>query len=87
MKGVVKLKLWSYNQVMESLKATVKNGRLLLDEPTDRPDGEVVELVEADPFSTLTPEERATLNASIDRGMAQAATNQTRPLDDIIDAL
>jgi len=30
---------------MQSLKARVKNGRLVLDEPTDLPEGEVVELV------------------------------------------
>ena len=30
---------------MQSLKAHVKNGRLLLDEPTDLPEGEVIELM------------------------------------------
>ena len=30
---------------MHSLKAHVRNGRLVLDEPTDLPEGEVVELV------------------------------------------
>jgi hypothetical protein len=31
--------------MMRSLKAHVKNGRLTLDEPTDRSEGEVIELV------------------------------------------
>ncbi|CAN5694832.1 hypothetical protein BH10ACT3_BH10ACT3_24280 [soil metagenome] len=30
---------------MQSMKARVKNGRLVLDEPTDRPEGEEVEVV------------------------------------------
>jgi hypothetical protein len=33
---------------MQLLKAHVHNGRLVLDEPTDLPDGEVVELVPLD---------------------------------------
>ncbi len=30
---------------MQPVKAHVKNGRLVMDEPTDRPEGEVVELI------------------------------------------
>jgi len=33
---------------MQPVKAHVKNGRLVLDEPTDRPEGEEVELVALD---------------------------------------
>jgi len=33
---------------MQPLKAKVHNGRLVLDEPTDLPEGEVVELVAVD---------------------------------------
>ena len=33
---------------MQPLRAHVKNGRLVLDEPTDLPEGEVIELVRAD---------------------------------------
>lgn len=46
--------------VMRALKAHVKAGRLVLDEPTDLPEGTEVELtvVEDDDFS---PEERARL--------------------------
>ncbi len=34
--------------MMQPLKAHVHNGRLVLDEPTDLPEGEVVELVPVD---------------------------------------
>ena len=34
--------------MMQTLKAHVHNGRLVLDEPTDLPEGQVVELLRAD---------------------------------------
>src|SRR5690348_18340297 len=42
---------------MQALKVRVKNGRLVMDEPTDLPDGAEVEVVVID--DKLTPEERA----------------------------
>jgi hypothetical protein len=50
---------------MQALKVRVKNGRLVVDEPTDLPDGAEVEVVVID--DKLTPEERAELHASLDR--------------------
>ena len=35
-------------KAMQPLKARVHNGRLVLDEPTDLPEGEVIELVPVD---------------------------------------
>jgi hypothetical protein len=52
---------------MHALKVQVKNGRLVLDEPTDLPDGAEVEVVVID--DDLTPEERAHLHASLDRAL------------------
>lgn len=52
---------------MQALKAHVRGGRLLLDEPTDLPEGAEVDVaVLAD---GLTPEERAELHASLDRAL------------------
>jgi hypothetical protein len=42
------------------LRARVKNGRLVLDGPTDLPEGEVVELIPAD-SDDFDDEERAAL--------------------------
>ena len=67
----------------QTLKAEVRNGRLVLDEPTDLPDGTVVEL-ELDPFARLSEDERARLNASIDRGLTQASTGESRPLEEFL---
>ena len=55
---------------MQLLKAHVKNGRLLMDEPTELPEGteiERIELVAAD--DDFDTEERARLLAAIDDGI------------------
>ncbi len=67
---------------MRALKAHVRGGRLLLDEPTDLPNGEVVELVPLDEVLTsggdyLDAEERERLHASIDRGLADVHAGRT----------
>ncbi len=53
-----------------ALKAHVKGGRLLLDEPTDLPDGAEVELTLVE--DEFDPEERARLDAALDVGIAAA---------------
>jgi hypothetical protein len=55
---------------MQALKARVKGGRLLLDEPTDLPEGAEVEIAVIG--DDLSPEERAELHASLDRALADS---------------
>ena len=69
-------------EAMQSMKARVRNGRLVLDEPTDRPEGEVVELVPLDEVlanggDDLDDEERERLHQSIDRGLEDAKAGRT----------
>jgi hypothetical protein len=52
---------------MAPLKAVVKNGRIVVDEPTELPDGTEIELVPVDEH--FDPEERARLLAAIDDGI------------------
>ena len=52
---------------MQALKVQVKNGRLVVDEPTDLPEGAEVDVVVID--DELTAEERAELHASLDRAL------------------
>lgn len=52
---------------MHARKVQVKNGRLVLDEATDLPDGAEVEVLVID--DELTAEERAELHASLDRAL------------------
>jgi hypothetical protein len=53
---------------MQALKAVVKNGRLVLDEPTQLPEGTEVELLSID--DAIDPDERARLLQSIEDGYA-----------------
>jgi hypothetical protein len=58
------------------LRARVHNGRLVLDEPTDLAEGEVVELVPLDEVLArggdyLDDEERAALHRSIEEGIGE----------------
>lgn len=52
---------------MPPLKARVKNGRLVLDEATDLPDGTEVDLVPADWWDDLDEKERRRLDLALER--------------------
>jgi hypothetical protein len=52
---------------MRALKAQVKGGRLVLDEPTDLPEGTEVELTLVDD-GEFDPEDRARLHQAIEDG-------------------
>ena len=62
---------------MAAVKALVKNGRLVLDEPTDLPEGTVVPLDIADDWDDLDDEERAELHESIREGFEDAKAGRT----------
>ena len=47
------------------LKARVRGGRLLVDEPTDLPEGAEVELIAADSWDDLDDDERERLHAAL----------------------
>lgn len=69
---------------MQALKAHVRNGRLLLDEPTDLPDGEVVELVFADDTDDMDDDERKALDAALEASFEAEEAGQ---LIDLADAM
>ncbi|CAN5683247.1 hypothetical protein BH11MYX4_BH11MYX4_35220 [soil metagenome] len=74
---------------MQSLKAHVKNGRLLLDEPTDLPEGEVIELmlvsnVLAAGGDDLADEDRAELHAELSASIAEAEAGQTTDFAEVL---
>gem|GEM_PF-464610 len=67
---------------MESVKAQVRNGRLLLDEPSDLPEGQVVELVPLDLVLArngdyLDDTERAELHRALEESLEQADRGET----------
>ena len=56
---------------MHDMHAQVRNGHLVLDEPTDLPEGMVVELKVVkmeDPWAGMDPDERAELEEAIEEG-------------------
>jgi hypothetical protein len=61
---------------MTAVKALVKNGRLMLDEPTDLPEGTVVPLEIAHDWDDLDDEERAALHASIEEAERELDAGQ-----------
>ncbi len=77
---------------MQALKAQVKNGRLVLDEPTDRPEGEVIELVPVDEVLAnggdyLDDEERERLHAALEVSVKQAQAGKLIDADVVMDEL
>ncbi len=54
--------------VVRALKARVMNGRIVMDEPTDLPEGTVLTLVAINDDDE-SPEERAQIEAAIDEGL------------------
>lgn len=59
-----------------ALRARVRNGRLVLDEPVDLPDGTEIDLVPADEGDNLDPEARARLHAALARAAEQFAQGE-----------
>ncbi len=72
---------------MGPIRARVKNGRLVLDEPTDLPEGTVLDLVQDDEGDDLTEEERKVLHQEIRRSLRSASKGQLRPAADVISTL
>jgi hypothetical protein len=74
---------------MQPLKAHVRNGRLVLDEPTDLPEGEVVELVPINDVlagggDDLDDEERAALHQELEASIAEAEAGHLIDADDVL---
>jgi hypothetical protein len=58
--------------MQQPLRARVRNGRIVLDEPTTLPEGTEVDLVLADGGDDLDDQERAELEQAIEEGLADA---------------
>jgi hypothetical protein len=72
---------------MQPLRAIVKHGRLVMDEPTELPEGTEVVLTVADEGDDLDDTERARLHESLRRSMAQARAGQLIDADEVIGKL
>lgn len=72
---------------MTGFRARVHNRRLVIDEPTDLPEGTVLDLVVDDEGDNLTEEERTALHAAIERSVEDAKTGRVRPVADVVEDL
>lgn len=71
---------------MSSLKAVVKGGRIVVDEPTELPDGTVVDLYAAID-EEMDPEELVRLDAALEKSAQEAAAGELRLASEILDRL
>lgn len=70
---------------MKALKARVQSGRLMLDVPTQLPEGSEVDLVVASgDDDDLSPEERAALHDALRASWVSAQAGLTRPAEDLL---
>jgi hypothetical protein len=69
------------------LRARVRNGRLVLDEPTTLPEGTVIDLVADDEGDDLTDEERRALHSALSASWNSAEAGRLRPASAILDEL
>jgi hypothetical protein len=69
---------------MQPLKARVHNGRLLVDEPTDLPEGTELVLAVVDEPDEMDDAERARLHESLRRSIAQTKAGQVIDGDAVI---
>lgn len=81
-----------YDVQMRIYAGKVKDGRLVVDGPTDRPDGDTVELVSVDDVlanggDLLDEADRERLHAAIDRGSADGTAGRVVRADDLITKL
>jgi hypothetical protein len=60
-----------HEPISNRLQARVEKGRLVLNEPTDLPEGTVLDLVADERIEDLDPEEREALHAALDHAIEQ----------------
>ncbi len=69
---------------MKPLRAHVENGRVVVDDPTNLPDGTVLRLVSVDDTDDLDADERAELHAAIREGIEDMTAGRTFDAADVI---
>jgi hypothetical protein len=69
---------------MSGFRARVQNGRLVIDEPTDLPEGTVLDLVVDDEGDDLTDEERAALHDALRQSAEELKAGRGYPAADVL---
>jgi hypothetical protein len=68
---------------MIRLKGQVRGGRLVVDEPTDLPEGAEVELIAADSWDDLDDDERERLHAALASSEEDVRAGRVRSAADV----
>ncbi len=69
---------------MSTIRARVRNGRLIVDEPTDLPEGTELDLAIDDAGDSLDEAERAALHAAIRQAWASLQAGEGRLAADVL---
>ena len=72
---------------MSLFRARVRTGRIVLDEPTDLPEGSVVDLVPADSWDALDDADRQALHQALAQSAEDVAQGRTVAYDDVLKKL
>jgi len=72
---------------MQPVRAHVRNGRIVVDEPTDLPEGAELGVVIADGGDELDAAARERLHASIARGIADVRAGREMEADEFLEQL
>ncbi|MEW6323457.1 MAG: hypothetical protein AB1635_20495 [Acidobacteriota bacterium] len=70
-----------------TIKARVRGGRLVVDEPTSLPEGTEVELLPLDPGDWLTESDRAALHAALEQSNIDVAKGRLVDAADVLQRL
>jgi len=70
-----------------TIKATVRDGRLVLDEPTTLPEGTEVELLPLDPGDWLDDVDRAALHAALAQSESDVLAGRLVEATDVLNRL
>lgn len=70
-----------------TIKARVRDGRLVVDEPTDLPEGTEVQLLPLDPGDWLDAADRAALHEALAQSEADAKTGRLVDAADVLKRL
>lgn len=77
-----------YLHLVTALRAHVVNGKIVVDEPVDLPDGAEVRVYLYDAAADgMSKEERAALESALERSLAQADAGQLVDADEVLDEL
>ena len=72
---------------MIRVTARVRNGRLVVDEPTDEPEGSEIELVAANDWNDLDDDERRRLHESLAEAERDIAEGRLVPAEEVLTEL